>query len=72
VTVGLVSQQGTSFGNASWTDTFVEERDFTGGGIGSVTLFAGADRISAAVGSYTTTATANALGAWRGQIVAFR
>jgi hypothetical protein len=68
VIAGLVSLGGTSV--SAWTNTFLEEKDFTFGT--TVTLFAGGDRISAAVGSQTTTATSTASGAWRGQVVAFR
>jgi len=72
VIAALVAQQGTNFANASWTNSFTEEQDFTAGGGGGVTVFAGADRITTSTSTYSTTATSNASGNWRGQIVAFR
>ncbi len=69
---GVVIQGQTSF--SLWTNSFTEEFDFqnTTGSSGSRCSYAGADRIVAATGTYSTTATTTASGAWRGQIATFK
>jgi hypothetical protein len=63
-----VKLAGSSY--TAWTNGFIQQNSFTKGT--TVTLFAGADVVSGAVASYTTTGTSATSGAWRGQIVAFR
>jgi hypothetical protein len=73
IIAGLVINEGTSFGNASWTNSFTEQNDFLNGGSGSLkSSYAGADRIVSATGTYSTTATVAASDNWRGQIVSFK
>jgi hypothetical protein len=73
IIVGLVINEGTSFGNASWTNSFTEQNDFLNGGSGSLkSSYSGADRIVSATGTYSTTATAAVSGNWRGQIASFK
>jgi prepilin-type N-terminal cleavage/methylation domain-containing protein len=68
--VGVVIQAETSFSN--WTNSFNEELDFQNQGGSSKLTYAGADRMVTATGTYSTTATTGASGAWRGQIATFK
>ena len=68
---GLTTKQGNSFTAGSWTNGFAEQNNFTQGAGGSRTLFGGATRTVSTTGTYTTAATSNTSGNWRGQIVAF-
>ena len=73
VTAGLVTNANTSFDDASWTNSFSEQNDFNN--LGDTKLrstYAGADRILSTTGTYSTTASAGASGAWRGQIACFK
>jgi hypothetical protein len=73
IIAGLVINEGTNFGNASWTNSFTEQNDFSNGGQASFqSSYAGADRIVSATGTYSTTATAAASDDWRGQIASFK
>jgi hypothetical protein len=73
IIAGLVINEGTSFGNATWTNSFTEQNDFSNGGTAVLqSSYAGADRIVSATGTYSTTATAAASGDWRGQIASFK
>ena len=67
---GVVIQARTSFSN--WTNSFNEESDFQNVGGSPKRSYAGADRIVTATGTYSTTATTTASGAWRGQIASFK
>lgn len=59
---------------SAWNNTFTERADIavTGGSPPSRITVGAATRIVSPTGSYSTTATAGASSAWRGQIVAFR
>jgi hypothetical protein len=71
VFAGITTQASTAF--SAWSNTFTEREDFVNGGAaGSRTTYGGADRFVTATGTYTTTATAGASGAWIGQVVAFK
>jgi hypothetical protein len=73
IIAGLVINEGTTFGNATWTNSFTEQNDFSNGGQASFqSSYAGADRIVSATGTYSTTASAAASDDWRGQIASFK
>lgn len=72
IIAGLVTNTNTSFTDASWTNSFTEQNDFSNlGDVNQRSTYAGADRILSATGTYSTTATAGKSGAWRGQIASF-
>lgn len=67
---GLTTNANTNF--SSWTNSFVEQNDFSNGGAaGSRSTYGGADHQVSATGTYSTGATAGN-GAWRGQIASFK
>lgn len=73
IIAGFVINAGTSFDDASWTNSFTEQNDFANSGDSKLrSTYAGADRILSTVGTYSTAATAGASGAWRGQIASFK
>ena len=70
VIAGFTINANTSF--TAWSNSFVEENDFANTGpAASRSTYGGADRVAPTPGSYSTTATAAASGAWLGQIVRF-
>jgi hypothetical protein len=70
IIAGLATEMGSNFGNASWTNGFSGVNDFTQGIGVDGTLFGGGVRIVSSTGTYSTTASSNISGAWRGQIAA--
>ncbi len=68
IVAGLVTNTQTSF--SPWTNGFSELSDFNAGSPTRPT-YAAADLHVGSAGTYSTTATAGASAAWRGQIVAF-
>jgi len=66
---GMIIRAATSY--SGWTNSFNEQLDFQVGTT-YVRSYAGADRIVASTGTYSTTATTTASGAWRGQIATFK
>jgi hypothetical protein len=71
IVAGLITNANTTLG--SWTNGFTEQSDFANGGnpANQRSTYGGADLQASSTGSYSTTATAGASDAWRGQIVAF-
>ena len=69
VLAALVARQGNNL--TSWTNSFTETADFTQGAGGALTVFGSGVRTVTSTGSYSTVATSNDGGLWRGQIVAF-
>jgi len=73
IIAGLVINVEGSFNDASWTNSFTEENDFSNDGVAFlISTYAGADRILSTTGAYSTTVTASLSGAWRGQIASFK
>ncbi len=63
----------TSTSVTGWNSTFTLENNFSNGGSkNAISTYSGADRFVAVTGTYSSTATAGASAAWRGQIVAFK
>lgn len=71
VIVGMTVNSRTSY--SGWTNSFTERSDFQSSGSPNSQniAFAGADRYSSSIGTYTTTATSGNA-AWRGQIASFK
>jgi hypothetical protein len=69
--VGMIIRAETDY--SGWTNSFNEQFDFQFQ-VGStyVRTYAGADCVVTATGTYSTTATTAASGAWRGQIATFK
>jgi len=68
---GMIIRTETSY--SGWTNSFNEQFDFQFEvGQTYVRTYAGADRVVTATGTYSTTATTAASGAWRGQIATFK
>jgi hypothetical protein len=67
----VTTQANTSF--SSWSNSFTQLSGVVNGGQASLrTTYGAASREESATGTYSTTATAGASGAWRGQIAAFK
>jgi hypothetical protein len=58
---------------SAWNNSFTLQSNFVNGGTtASRAMYSGAARSVSATGTYSSTATASASGAWRGQIAAFK
>jgi len=57
---------------SSWSNSFAQENDNVNGAGPNKAEYGGADRIVQSTGTYSTTATAGASAAWRGQIATFK
>lgn len=71
VLVGIVLNANALF--SSWSNSFIEHNNFRNSGSSSfISAYAGASRVAASPGSYSTTVSVDTPGAWRGQVVRFQ
>lgn len=69
----VVNANAINNGFASWTNSFTEERDFANGGNAAlISAYGAGDRIVTTTGTYSSGATSNNGGDWRGQIATFK